>query len=64
VRNVLSRAATTAIWRNPVFRAFYARLIIRGRPKRPLSSLSCESCSPFSALSYGMTRGGHEAFDC
>lgn len=34
VRNVLYMAALTAIRRNPVLRAFYNRLITRGRPKK------------------------------
>jgi len=34
VRNVVYMAALTAIWCNPVFRAFYDRLISRGRPKK------------------------------
>jgi transposase len=34
VRNVLYMAALTAIRCNPVFRAFYTRLITRGRPKK------------------------------
>jgi transposase len=34
VRNVLYMAALTAIRCNPIFRAFYDRLITRGRPKK------------------------------
>jgi transposase len=44
VRSVLYMAALVAIKRNPVIRAFYERLLARGRPKRSPSSPACTSC--------------------